>query len=460
MNLEIRFGRTRSPRFSEAVRQAQKIPGCTKREGEGGVQITVCTSVPFDDPALWRRVQELLWIVGSWQSTSVCLDGKVVDPVLLVGDLSRLIECYVQKKRSDPCLDYCSGKQSPSSDISAFGCRFIQGVSVGPGRENRIPWYEFGRLSADQKRFAVDRDAILGRLRSETAGQACLACPAFSWTHVAEAVDCLPTELDLEKSDRFRVKFSQLDPSKPSGIEPVFPSRHLSIRVSTDFEKDTPTLAMSPKRNIPKVFYSDIGAQDDAVQQLRDICELPFTHSEYFAHLRLRPHRGIILSGPPGNGKTLMAKAVATQSAAHLELISGPEIRSKWVGQSEKNLRGVFERAQALAPSIIVIDELDAIAPHRGTVDHNHHDVTLVSQLLVLLDGMEEFGRVVVIGTTNRLAAIDAAIKRPGRFDYHIQVPLPDAKAGYPSHSFVAPDEWRYARRLGSGGGNRRMVGG
>ena len=98
----MRFGRTRSPRFSEAIRQAQKIPGCTKREGDGGVEITVCTSVPFDDPALWRRVQELLWIVGSWQSTSVCLDGKVVDPVLLVGDLSRLIECYCRKKGAIP----------------------------------------------------------------------------------------------------------------------------------------------------------------------------------------------------------------------------------------------------------------------------------------------------------------------------------------------------------------------
>jgi transitional endoplasmic reticulum ATPase len=133
----------------------------------------------------------------------------------------------------------------------------------------------------------------------------------------------------------------------------------------------------------------------------------------------------VILSGPPGNGKTLMAKAVATESDAHLELINGPEILSKWVGQSEENLRGVFERARALAPSIILIDELDAIAPQRAEM-MQQHQITLISQMLVLLDGMEDRGRVIVIGTTNRLEAVDPAIKRPGRFDYHIQVPLPN----------------------------------
>src|SRR5262249_28311523 len=117
--------------------------------------------------------------------------------------------------------------------------------------------------------------------------------------------------------------------------------------------------------------------------------------------------------------------AVATESNAHLEIVSGPEILSRWVGQSEENLRRVFERARQFAPSVVLIDELDSLAPRRGRLSQ-HHEVQLLSQLLVLLDGLEARGRVAVVATTNRLEAIDAALLRPGRFDYHIEVPRPD----------------------------------
>ena len=217
----------------------------------------------------------------------------------------------------------------------------------------------------------------------------------------------------------YSIKFSDLDPTKATGIKRVL------FNLGLGAGKQAKPPGALPSRNVPKIFYKDIAGQDDALKQLRDICELPLKHSDYFTSLGLTPHRGVILSGPPGNGKTLMAKAVATESDAHLELINGPEILSKWVGQSEENLRGVFERARALAPSIILIDELDAIAPQRAEM-MQQHQITLISQMLVLLDGMEDRGRVIVIGTTNRLEAVDPAIKRPGRFDYHIQVPLPN----------------------------------
>ncbi len=171
--------------------------------------------------------------------------------------------------------------------------------------------------------------------------------------------------------------------------------------------------------------YSDIAAQDAALEEIKNVIQLPLTHAEYFCGIGVDPQRGVILYGPPGNGKTLIAKAVATESDAHLEIINGPEILSKWVGQSAENLRHVFERAKRLEPAVVLIDEIDAIAPTRDHVTHQH-DVSLISQLLVLLDGIEERGRLAVIATTNRIRAVDPAIRRPGRFDYHIEVPLPD----------------------------------
>ena len=143
------------------------------------------------------------------------------------------------------------------------------------------------------------------------------------------------------------------------------------------------------------------------------------------AALGLAPPRGVILYGPPGNGKTLLAQAVATETAAHLEIVSGPEILSQWVGGSEAHLRQVFARARAHQPAVILIDELDALASRRDGAGQPHH-AQLVVQLLVLLDGLDARGQVVVLATTNRLAAIDPAILRPGRFDAHIAVPVPD----------------------------------
>ena len=178
-------------------------------------------------------------------------------------------------------------------------------------------------------------------------------------------------------------------------------------------------------RHVPTVRYADVAGQGAAVQAVRDVCELPLTHGAYFAALGLAPPRGVILYGPPGNGKTLLAQAVATETAAHLEIISGPEILSQWVGGSEAHLRQVFARARAHHPAVILIDELDALAGRRDGAGPPHH-AQLVAQFLVLLDGLDARGQVVVLATTNRLAAIDPAIRRPGRFDAHIAVPVPD----------------------------------
>jgi transitional endoplasmic reticulum ATPase len=179
------------------------------------------------------------------------------------------------------------------------------------------------------------------------------------------------------------------------------------------------------ERAIPTVTYEDIGGIKDIINKVREMIELPIRHPELFERLGIEPPKGVLLYGPPGTGKTLLAKAVANESGANFISISGPEIMSKWYGQSEENLRKIFEEAEKNAPSIIFIDEIDAIAPKREEVT-GEVERRVVSQLLTLMDGLKSRGKVVVIAATNRPNAIDPALRRAGRFDREIEIPVPD----------------------------------
>lgn len=173
------------------------------------------------------------------------------------------------------------------------------------------------------------------------------------------------------------------------------------------------------------VSYEDIGGLDQAVQRVREMVELPLRHPEIFKQLGIDPPRGVLLHGPPGGGKTLLARAVANESDTYFISISGPEVHSKFYGESEARLREVFQIAEQNAPSIIFIDELDAIAPKREEV-YGEVEKRVVAQLLALMDGLKERGQVVVIGATNRINALDPALRRPGRFDREIEIGMPD----------------------------------
>ncbi len=179
---------------------------------------------------------------------------------------------------------------------------------------------------------------------------------------------------------------------------------------------------------VQRVTYEDIGGLKHVIERIRELVEIPLRHPEIFKKLGIEPPKGILLYGPPGTGKTLLAKAVANESDAYFIAINGPEIMSKYYGESEQRLREIFEEAKKHAPSIIFIDEIDAIAPKRDEVV-GEVERRVVAQLLALMDGLESRGQVIVIAATNRPNAIDPALRRPGRFDREIEVPLPD-KAG------------------------------
>jgi transitional endoplasmic reticulum ATPase len=174
-----------------------------------------------------------------------------------------------------------------------------------------------------------------------------------------------------------------------------------------------------------RVTYDDIGGLGEQLMKLREMVEFPLRHPEFFRRLGIEPPRGVLLYGPPGCGKTLIAKALANESGARFFVISGPEIMSKFYGESEARLREIFREAKEKAPSIIFIDEIDAIAPKREEVT-GEVEKRVVAQLLALMDGLESRGKVIVIGATNRPNAIDPALRRPGRFDREIEIGVPN----------------------------------
>jgi transitional endoplasmic reticulum ATPase len=201
------------------------------------------------------------------------------------------------------------------------------------------------------------------------------------------------------------------------------PNQPVIITENTEVTLSPKAVEVSDEK-IPEINYEDIGGLSEEIKKIREMVEIPLKHPEIFDKLGIDPPKGVLLHGPPGTGKTLLAKAVANESDANFILLNGPEIMSKFYGESEKKIRDIFEEAEKSAPTIIFIDEIDAIAPKRedtmGEVERR-----VVSQILTMMDGLKSRGKVIVIGATNRVNAIDPALRRPGRFDREISINVP-----------------------------------
>ncbi len=203
--------------------------------------------------------------------------------------------------------------------------------------------------------------------------------------------------------------------------QPVIITENTEIKVSSK------AIEISEEGKVPDVTYEDIGGLEDEVKKVREMVELPLKHPEIFERLGIEPPKGVLLHGPPGTGKTLLAKAVASETDANFLLINGPEVTSRYYGDSEKRIRDIFEEAEKNAPSIIFIDEIDAIAPKREDT-YGEVERRMVAQLLATMDGLKSRGKVVVIGATNRPNSLDPALRRPGRFDREVSIGVPNKK--------------------------------
>ena len=246
------------------------------------------------------------------------------------------------------------------------------------------------------------------------------AIPPIDERYLADALESVP----LIKGDNVMVPYFggrltfQVIGVTPAGSDAVLVTQKTVFHIAEKGE----TL-----RGVPQVTYEDIGGLKDEIQKVREMIELPLRHPEIFEKLGIEAPKGVLLFGPPGTGKTLLAKAVANESNAHFISISGPEIMSKFYGESEARLREIFKEAKEKAPSIIFIDEIDSIAPKREEVT-GEVERRVVSQLLSLMDGLEGRGKVIVIAATNRPNALDPALRRPGRFDREIEIKVPDKR--------------------------------
>jgi transitional endoplasmic reticulum ATPase len=206
------------------------------------------------------------------------------------------------------------------------------------------------------------------------------------------------------------------------------PSKPVIVTENTIFKLGPMTKAIDS--TIPRITYDELGGLKNEVQKIREMVELPMRHPELFEKIGVEAPKGVLLYGPPGTGKTLLAKAVAGETNAHFISISGPEIMGKYYGESEERLREIFKQAEENSPSIIFIDEIDSIAPKRDEVT-GEVEKRIVSQLLALMDGMKNRGKVIVIAATNRPDSIDPALRRPGRFDREIEIGIPDDEGRY-----------------------------
>jgi ATPase family associated with various cellular activities (AAA)/AAA+ lid domain len=397
-----------------------------------GVNGTARVCIDLDLPADWRPLDDLSVLLRGEKEAEYAADGVALPADELFGGL----RCFLRKQRSGtPAKDWCTPRSL--ADKQLFACKQIHVYDNDHLTKNS--WYAFGAMGEDGA-FEVDKEALTDRILSDLGP--CVRCPILDLDATAEIVAHLPEEIDPNKDAGWRYreegplrswKVSRARDGAAEEVEPAEEKPPLLERLARSVRSGGAGMAAASgtapgSRNVPATRYGDVGGMRDTIALVREAVELPITHPEIFKRLGIRPHKGILFYGPPGTGKTLLARAVAHESSAHFIAVSGPEILNKYWGQSEARLRNIFAEARAKAPAIVLFDEIDSFASSRDMMSESF-EATLVSQLLSLMDGMNDLGRVCVIATTNRPSALDPALRRPGRFDHEIEVGLPDAEA-------------------------------
>ncbi len=318
IKIEVSFGKSSSTNYRSAVRLAKQFEGYEER-GEGQqIHHSVKLDLSFDDDKAWDDMRQLSHIIGGWKSASFRLDGKRFTSMWeLDREIGEVRQCYIQRRDSVLGEAYCLGKEAPDDEADFFGCRYVRAIThegaSGYYSHQSQKWYQYGELSDDRTTFTTDKEKILSLIKTHTADHLCTKCPCFSWQRVAREVSDLPEVIMLNGDSHFEVKYSEINENKALGIQPKGTSKGygISIPINLGLGDDEDEDEVPAERSIPSVLYADIAAQDEALEEIRNIVELPLTHPEYFLEMGIEPQQGIILHGSPGNGKTLIAKSPA-----------------------------------------------------------------------------------------------------------------------------------------------------
>ncbi len=408
-------------------------PCCLKCEGfDNYINDKNTNTVVLSDDEIRTKItliESVLGIVKSWSKTEYYIDEERIglSEVESIVDLAKCENAKEHEVVGDHCFD-----------INGWGCNSLSEIAFRDSgysyyRRNKYFWYQIGNFSDGV--WHVDKMRIKQKLQSESERKHLSFCKFFSIERVFQEVDKLSDQIIVDEEDKecewqyvYKEAAAGMKQTEIIGVEPKeddsFSGGGFSISVGNIFGSTGSVDEEDDKqKNIPSTSFDDIGGMDDVVKQVREVIELPMVSPQIFEHYHLVPHKGILLYGPPGCGKTMIAKAIANEIKAHFITVNGPEILNKFFGQSEENLRKIFEEAKRKAPSIIYFDEFDSISTKRDSEDHLS-SASVVNQLLTLMDGMDE-SRVCCIASTNRIDMIDEAIKRPGRFDYVIEIEKP-----------------------------------
>ncbi|MDR3364881.1 MAG: AAA family ATPase [Clostridiales Family XIII bacterium] len=428
--LLIRFGRSASRKYKQAIELAAGFSDFTEAADDGSANTIRLPAAEWFERK--REFDELYALVSGWKATSVSLNGEEIRPHEFFWKFNNVVKCVKGYEGAIDKERYCC----VSGSFEGWGCKLLDELDRHLSKTASYAmkyWYRFGAF-AGEGLWKIDKAYIKDYLKKEADEKNLAFCPLFSLDKAFTIVDGLPDEIDTRGSAYWEVEYREdfegaLIQKQPVGV------RHKTVgargggrggsakltdgmlKIEADEERT---------RFIPNVTFEDVGGIDDILGQIRETVELPLKRPDVYRYLGIEPHKGILFYGEPGTGKTLIAKAIANETNAHFIPVSGPELLSKWYGESESNLRDIFEEARELQPSIIFFDEIDSMAQHRSDSDGARVDSRFVNQLLALMDGMESYDNVTVLASTNRPELLDEALLRSGRFDYKIEIKRPD----------------------------------
>lgn len=435
----LKFGPSPSKYFRKAVSLAKKFSNSQLAENQKTCYIQMTADEFAKKKKLFWELQKL---IRNWDSAEFYIDKQKIVPFKsLASRLNLVMRCA---SGFTNIQEHCNF----NPHMEAWGCKHLLKIKLHLLQEldsynDEEYWYKFGKFS-DATTWTVDKQRIASIVKREIDEKHLLLCPHFSMPKVQGKLDAIPEEIDLYGNPSWEIETVE-DFANDEIVEKPIGISHKRENLSEEDEgggilsrrsflsgkfmknKEKPSEnTKRPKRFIPKVKFEEIGGIDDILTKIREVIELPILQPELFSHLGIQPHKGIILHGPPGTGKTMIAKAIANEIKAHFILVNGPEVVSKWQGESEKNLRDIFDEANNYAPSVIFFDEIDALASKRSASEMRRSASQIVNQMLTLFDGVNENKGVVVLASTNRIELLDPAILRSGRFDYKIEVPNPN----------------------------------